>query len=189
MPCQEEGVFSPQPQTSYIAELAELPTAQTIHNVCIPSKISPGKALDIVSPVPPAAVLDFRRKAKKIAEFLNSVEGIDKERKEEMELKELKRCKKHAETSIASKKGKLTAKMVPIGKHKKMNWSCRYLLMKIFLFMTAARTWKITITQPVLGVGKSIPRQPGLMTGFSASIVSSGCMRDARNTKISAKSV
>ncbi|KAK9737996.1 hypothetical protein QE152_g10267 [Popillia japonica] len=79
--CQEEGVFSPHPSTVHIAELAELPAAQTIHNVCIPSKITPGKVLDIVSPVPPAAVLEVRRKAKKIAEVLNSVENIERRKK------------------------------------------------------------------------------------------------------------
>ncbi|KAK9712679.1 hypothetical protein QE152_g24760 [Popillia japonica] len=67
--CQEEGVFSPQPSTSHIAELAELPSAQTIHNVCITSKITPGKALDIVSPLPPAAVLEVREKLRKSQKF------------------------------------------------------------------------------------------------------------------------
>ncbi|KAK9703057.1 hypothetical protein QE152_g29577 [Popillia japonica] len=39
--------------------------------------------------------------------------------KKEMKLKKLKRCKKSAETNIVSKRGKLTAKMVPRRKQKK----------------------------------------------------------------------
>jgi len=119
VPCQEEGRFSPQPSTSHVAESVELPATQTT-DVSTPAKITPGKALDIVSPVPDTAVLDVRRKAKKIAEILNSAEGIEKrkknnERKEEIELKKLKRAK----TRIVSKKRKFAIKTVPKGKQKK----------------------------------------------------------------------
>ncbi|KAK9737081.1 hypothetical protein QE152_g11015 [Popillia japonica] len=173
--CQEEGAFFPQPSTSHIAELAELPAAQIIDNVCIPSKITHGKALDIVSPVPPAAVLDvFLRKllmAKPwILRHRRTQEKSGAQTRdgfEETKTLQEKCCDKHR-----FEKGKTYCEDGTQRKIKKNELSWRNLLMKIwtFLFMTAARTWKITMTQPVPGVGKSIPRQPELMIGFSAPL-------------------
>lgn len=121
MLCQEEErITPPQPSTSRAADLADEPVVQT--QTSTPPKITPGKALDIVSPIPAAAVLDAKRKGGKLAEILNNAEAIER-RKRNQEHKQVKLNKtkggiKAAKTPVVSKKGKFTAKTVPKGKQK-----------------------------------------------------------------------
>ncbi|KAK9753139.1 hypothetical protein QE152_g3570 [Popillia japonica] len=141
------------------------------------------------------AVLDVRRKAKKIAEILNSVEGIERrkkngKRKQEMDLKKLNRCKKSAATSIVSKKGKVTAKMVPRGKHKKKKNELELEESTDedldFSIHDSSSDMENNNDATCTGCEEEYTR---VDDWIQCSVISSGCMRDARNTKIRAKSV
>ncbi|KAB0799206.1 hypothetical protein PPYR_07086 [Photinus pyralis] len=115
---------SPQPSTSQeIPQNEEPRSAPQIHPDPIDEaeKLTPGKALTIVAPVPSVAVLNVTKRARKVAEELTSPENIEKRRKIQQAkndalLKKKSSTKGKRKPLSVSVKGKMSASTVPKGR-------------------------------------------------------------------------